>query len=450
MAILLKLAVVMRLLRELASRTSTPLMRIPAVAALKTRWQATSRFKRALIVNMLICATLTLAVEWGGTTRWLQPMGDSAMDWALNIRANTDHSVAQGRSAPFVIIDIDDDTQEAWGAPPFIDREKLAAILDKILSARPAPKVVVVDVAMGRRKGIDMLPMLNMLEKHVRDTEMPPLVLIRDLRRPAQGDDCPIPRESELDELAASAPGRIFWASPLFTIDEDHVVRRWHGFVQTTEGVLPGVENITHAVVAGNATTVAPLNSAALGCTPSPQGSSLSRRILFAISQRPKSRPYVDGAPILETISAQDLGSLNPDAAPGYLGGKIVIIGASYADARDTHQTPLGPMPGSLIIANAVHSQLTFGEAHLPSLLENLLIQAVLVTLIGALFARFNSFVGMALSAAAVMALLAPLGLILFDKGVWLNFALPTVVVQIHQVVAEFRERVFRKESKPT
>lgn len=443
---LVRLAVAARFLAGIAPRITEPLLRLPGVAA---RWQAASRFQRDLVVNMAVCLLLTLAVQWGSTTPWLQPMSDSALDWALKQRADSSRSVTQGRSAPFVMIDIDADTQEAWGAPPYVRRDKLAIILGKVLATQPAPKLVIVNVAMGRRTGIDDQPLREMLERRLREPGMPPLILIRDLRPPAKAGDCPSPRLSALDDVVAAAKGRVFWSSPLFSIDEDHTVRRWRAFETTATDPLPGVEQLAYAIAAGDRAAAEPPASADPGCAAAQTAAmALSHRILYAISWHADIRPTVDGAPIVESIPALWLSESGPEVVPDQLGSKIVIVGVSHADARDIHQTPLGPMPGSLIIANAIHSRLTFGEAHAPPLWETLLIQAGLVTLIGALFARFSAFLAMMLSATAALVLLVPLGLVLFDSGVWLNFALPTFVVQAHQVIAEFGERMRRKEAK--
>ena len=45
------------------------------------------------------------------------------------------------------------------------------------------------------------------------------------------------------------------------------------------------------------------------------------------------------------------------------LANRIVVIGVSAAAARDLHQTPLGEMPGSMVVANLLFTQLGEGAA---------------------------------------------------------------------------------------
>src|SRR4029078_1781726 len=45
------------------------------------------------------------------------------------------------------------------------------------------------------------------------------------------------------------------------------------------------------------------------------------------------------------------------------LANRIVVIGVSAAAARELHETPLGEMPGSMVVANLLFTQLGEGAA---------------------------------------------------------------------------------------
>ena len=53
---------------------------------------------------------------------------------------------------------------------------------------------------------------------------------------------------------------------------------------------------------------------------------------------------------------------------------------------------------------------------------------------------RFSSFWGLLLSGGFIVLLLLPASFVLFRYGVWLDFAIPLLAVQLYQMVVEFRE----------
>jgi len=50
-----------------------------------------------------------------------------------------------------------------------------------------------------------------------------------------------------------------------------------------------------------------------------------------------------------------------------------MVIGASFAESRDRHLTPLGEMPGTLVLINAIQSLYQHGELTAPPLWVKLL-----------------------------------------------------------------------------
>ena len=168
--------------------------------------------------------------------------------------------------------------------------------------------------------------------------------------------------------------------------------------------------------------------------------------------------------PILTIFSAQRFAESPPRADLSDLKNSIVVIGGSYADGRDIHLTPLGSMPGPLILINAIHSLLQYEEIESVSLWQKLLLQALLIILISvfslgltrsqlvrrfiqwtirrlgfvALFI-FGIFAG-AFSGAIVILLVLPFAVILLRYGIWLDFVIPLLLVQINQTMNDFND----------
>lgn len=97
------------------------------------------------------------------------------------------------------------------------------------------------------------------------------------------------------------------------------------------------------------------------------------------------SRPLVelDGrrVPLLSVRSAGAIGDAASAVSGEWLRGHLVIVGSSYEESRDLYMTPIGRMPGALVIANAVLSLGSHGDLHTPGLIETLALEAVLILL---------------------------------------------------------------------
>ena len=68
--------------------------------------------------------------------------------------------------------------------------------------------------------------------------------------------------------------------------------------------------------------------------------------------------------------------------------GRVGIVGASYTESTDVHETPLGTMPGSMGVANSVvQAERMVSVVPAPSMVRNVL--ALGLFLIFAVFARY-------------------------------------------------------------
>jgi len=170
---------------------------------------------------------------------------------------------------------------------------------------------------------------------------------------------------------------------------------------------------------------------------------SVQQRIMFGMSwlqddgiphQLPYFLPDKANNAILTILPAKLYAMSNSQASLGSLKNSIVVIGGSHYEGHDIHQTPLGKMPGALVLINAMHSLLQYGDIKpLPNCLKQLII-ATLILVMVIIFLGVDSFwKGQVLNLLLVF-LLLPMSIALFRYGYWLNFAAPLIFVQFYQI----------------
>ena len=106
--------------------------------------------------------------------------------------------------------------------------------------------------------------------------------------------------------------------------------------------------------------------------------------------------------------------------------GRLVVIGASYADSGDFHETPLGTMPGALILANSLFQADTM-VSRAPPPASALNVSALVLFLALAWIAR--TFVGVI--AFVLMALATFLTLFLAARGFGFAAAVDVISVAV-------------------
>ena len=268
-----------------------------------------------------------------------------------------------------------------------------------------------------------------------------------------------------------SATGTFSGASPHYQLDDDYRIRRWLLWQQTRIGaersVLPSVQLLAQVLLSeeGKPTAVerhrilidklnavasceAPADTSAhtvveirRGGTVRPIdlcGALTAQRLIYSIPYAipdGELRPKVAGdVPVLQTVPAMKL--TEQDRA--LLADSVVVVGGTYRETRDWYATPVGEMPGAMVVINAVHSLGAHGPLGAPPAAVKFLIVVLLILIMTILFARLSSFLGYLVASAFVLALLVPVSFLMFRSGVWVDFALPLLVVQIHEFVAEF------------
>ena len=448
-------------------------------------WCRRTRFFRHLVSNMFVGMTIALALAYMHHIHnpWLTEFEDAGMDWVMQMHVGTNLSET---AIPIAWIDIDEDSYRRWGEPLYTPRKKLARLIEYAAESNPLAIIVDIDLRQSGDHQSD-----DALMEYIRNYSLqsrPPLILARTFRQPVNEASmaCSELRNSYIEnDSNITASTNIFWASTLFTQDRDRHIRHWRLWEAacTEEGdpvVVPSIQLLVAAIVrssdvvpvdavrmlddelrnfapadckAGHLTEdkdschtsvrdVNRINVGGLVLDSSP--SQIQQRLIYSIPwQRPSSGHVLRGESLDQLFirhSAYPVTDGNQNIDRSWLSGRVVIIGGSYVDARDNHATPIGEQPGALILANAINSLLQYGQIQPPTTWQKLIIEAFLILVMSLAFAWFTSFWGMLVSGLVIITVLLPVSFFAFKYGVWLDFAVPLIAVQLHQMAAEFEE----------
>ena len=288
-------------------------------------------------------------------------------------------------------------------------------------------------------------------------------------------------RPSEFLETVVSPSPILHWASSLIERDDDGVLRDWRLFEPTciheNPNVIPSIALLAWALLREPRLDDVPFSiqrfRTELRRRFSPPGVQCSHRSglpAFEPNRTQTTAWQLDdpllNKPVMLSMKPTDFehrifykfhtdsvqadsfshirAGLITDPQPGrplsvdWLTGKIVVIGASYAAANDLHATPIGEMPGALVVINEMNALLEFGQIRE---LNPRIKWTVLVALIIAFSLSFSYFTkawGTRVARFVVNAILIPLSLWLFQYGWWLDVVFPLLVLQAYGQFVDF------------
>jgi hypothetical protein len=337
--------------------------------------------------------------------------------------------------------------------------------------------------------------------KPLASDDCPPVIFLASLR--IFESDLPVQRGSYLDKHVEDSR-HLFWASPLFDRDRDQTIRRWRIWESVRREsdnrlmALPSIQLLAATLLTSHKGAVERLQkcldaqvlkghkttseredadeelarcsvnlweryNASLKIdsirsieTFRLSGDRVARRIVYTIPWQESSNdasgitiPTVmtfDGKErlLMSRVSARSVENVDGEYGSADLQDRVVFIGGSFSDSRDVHLSPLGEMPGVLVLINALHSLLQHGEIEEINLELKLLINVILIVLLSIAFSIWDSFWGKVVAGFCIIILLVPLSVVMFGFGFWLDFALPLLTVQIYQIVAEWGYAVHR------
>ena len=447
------------------------------------RWKARypKRFELALSVVFGVLIEIVI-LRFQPPLLLVRRVGDDTADQMIRLLERTTYSIP--KSPAFVLIDIDDATWKAWGSHLVTPRAYLAILLERV--ARSKPLAVALDVDLAYSDGTDGKALKAFLEDYKSD--WPPLLLVRSLADDPDGG-LPRPRLTEYDRAIGPrtvngdlvpAKDNVIFTSPLFERDGDGKVRRWKLFAEACNGLAPIVVPSMHlaaAMIARQAIYGAPpgdqdpplerMTGSLAGFTPDNckransgregtldplpldrpirvEGDDVSKRVIYRVAWKPG---VIGLGPVVEAPDAAGGGETqlvevrparlaapgDPGAALPELEGRIVVIGGSFTGSGDRYNTPLGVMPGSLMIINAIEALTENGTPREFSTLGRVAISLLVIVVASCLTLILRPIVAAAAFSAFLLMLMFAF-LNSFQAGAVLDLAVPAVGAFVHDL----------------
>jgi adenylate cyclase len=238
------------------------------------------------------------------------------------------------------------------------------------------------------------------------------------------------------EPLGAAALGSaVVTASPLVRVPPDGVIRR-------IDPLLPGPGGTTEPTLA------VALVARQQGLDRRTLDARLAGGTLEAISSE-DSWPinYVGPTGSFFTIGSDVLAALGEPgaeapAADNPFRGRIVLVGGTFPEGRDTYQTPYGPMPGVEVHANVTH-MLTTGRFIRPSSwLVGLAVNVVVSLVAGVVLLTMRPLVGTMVCAVGALAIGVPAAFFAFNRGgYWIDFVLPVAATVVTGLGGDMLDR---------
>jgi len=319
-------------------------------------------------------AALVAALGFFGKTDLVTDGLSALTDRDLMIRWTSNFAGATRDAIPVTLIDVDAEAMAIYGAPDRIPRGLIAGLLDLAREKKAAGVFVDVDLS---KPGPDPLAEAA-LRARLADwpADAPPVALA--LRFRAEGPTQALAAQPMVFADAVAGRADIRAAASLALTDGDGVARRWT-LSQTdcaAGRAYPSPQLLAFAAAqrAPGAALDAYLGwraRAACGKDAGPRpdwprnpAETANISFLFdgaAGGLAPEVRG-VDGreTALFRRIPARSLidakgAPLPPASVSGEpFAGRFVIVGASHGESHDLHMTPLGRMPGAVVVANAV------------------------------------------------------------------------------------------------
>lgn len=424
-------------------------------------WRQFWKSKRKIVVRGAILGVaihLFLLYHPTGPSSWLE-------DYALDLAVKYGTDLPRPSDPAFVFIDIDDATMDDWPLVPYVPRDKLLKLIQYATNSEAI--LVHVDVNLTRKINPSSKNELSesdrALATFLQNYSAPPqangndsprrrplLILNRELQQSLKETDaCQNRRPSFLDDYVNPKSGLVRWGTVQFDEDADQKVRYWRLWERACsvdEPPSPSVQFLATSYLQRCRDTREPCVLEQPADLSLEHNHEVSERIVYGIKWNPGNWPevMVDGkkVPVVRIIRAKDIAEADESKplSPELLKDRIVVIGGTAEFERDMHSTPVGEMPGALIIINSIYSLNRFGRLQKVPVAVEICVAVVLIAIASVFFAMLQHFWAYLLTGFITVVALLPLSLFAFRRGYWLDFAIPLLAVETHHFFAQFEE----------
>jgi len=433
----------------------------------------TKSFQKRVSINVVIGLVIFFALFLMQGKPLITHIENAAMDLLIKLQQRL--VPTPEKAVPFVFLDINEETYREWGNPYFVPRDRLAGLITFALSGKP--RAVIVDIGVSERGlpptykqlGVDVL--VKSLAEAGEQTPPPPVLFVASSQDSLKSPKSRELRTSFLDAVIDDQES-YFRFAPLFHRDQyDQTVRRWKLYEGTCTNqvamVIPSAQLLIATLVRDGLEGAQKLKTNLSKLKPGPcvagktsgeamfqfgdqqinlHGDRLANRIIYSIpwdleKQTPRQVERVPfkgiEVDLVTHIGVESILNNEDKLNPTILSDRIVVIGGTYEDARDWHMTPVGYMPGAAILINATHSLLQYGQMQKPKLWIIIIAELIMIFFASVVFALLHSFVAKLVGGIIVLVAMVPITFYVFKYGIWLDFALPFLAIQIHETIAK-------------
>jgi len=323
------------------------------------------------------------------------------------------HAFASSNSVDYTFVDVDDVTFSNWRTSGHTNRQKIKELISRIASDKlNRPKAIVVDIDLSAPvtdksgMGAESIPCPQDITHYRTEDESrtpeqiltfyvceyakneynPPLIFVQSLRRRSESSEQDpfeaIPLLFEKPKKNSS----IYFATSGLLRSADAKVRSWllaepacdHRdqlkTISSVELLLlpvrlkddPPEGRLHPDIVEDKVQNFYRGRNCRLVETPMPpeiqlgdqkirlSSKHLRDRIVYTIKWRPREKNRLTGR--AHYIEAGKLDQPRGIDVDDFFSGRVVVIGGSNEESRDIYDTPYGPMPGAVVLINAIDS----------------------------------------------------------------------------------------------
>lgn len=437
------------------------------IYSLRQCWQRVPEFWRHVAGNIIVGIAIAVALHAAHSTSWVGRFENVAMDSMMYVKSNTLAMLTgseQSSSLKLTYIDIDEDTYRDWDEPFHVPRRKIQQLLSYAVSG--GARAIVLDIDLAKASDDDSV-LSDFLHSYKEND--PPLFLLRS-RYPASEHTQQQDYHLRPSFLEGNLGKNIYWGQSLFKVsDYDQELRYWElyeiGCLHGKPVVIPAFQLLIDVYLTSpgdlekiiaqlqqklpeTCDSLQQFTQMPSGVPPLHYGNKtiqleyganqrLGERIIYTIPWNRKA-----GWEEYYYRPARDITEAKQPFSADTIRDRVVIIGASYKGSRDIHKTPIGEMPGAMIILNAIKSLNKYGQMKPPPEVYKWIIEIVLIIGVSWAFAYFHSMLATILIGSITILVLAPISYMLFKYGVWVDFAGPLLGIQMHQMLEQYKERI--------